>query len=746
MADTTASATTSSPPDPHAASFPAARRLATPQRLREFFAPRSVALVGASDNSGWTRLIIAASAITGFDGKLIPVHPQAKSAFGLPAVPSLRDLPEPVDLAFILTGVPVVERVLDDMHAAGIKNAVVLAAGYREVGDEGRALEESLVARAIAHDITILGPNCLGFVNAQTRAAPYALTLQPPLLAGPVGVGLQSGALASVVLNFARLHSIGLTTLTSMGNESIMKTVDFIDYLVEDEATKVICLFLEEIGDPARFAKAAERADRAGKPIVVLKVGSSPAGQKAALAHTGSVAGDDAVVNAAFRQMNIIRVDTLEDLLTTGALLGYSRWPRGRRMGVLTASGGACDIIADSASAQGIEIPDFTARTEEGIASYLPPFANATNPLDVTGYGSLANLTGKKDSMSAIDHALDIAADDPNLDFILFSGANLPDIRPADEALATATEERMTWLAQRIASSPVPVIPVASTCNDIGPFGRGLLADRGMTILGGLHLGINAIGNALRWQENRGHALTTGDTAGNPSGAVEIAGPWSERQARELLTEAGVPVVPGGLAGSADQAAEIARRVGLPVALKICSAQITHKSDIGGVALGLNTEAEVRAAYEKVRAAGDAVTGATIDGVLVTPMRTGGTELLVGVTVDATFGPVLALGLGGVWVEIMGDTSLRVLPVDAAEAKRMLSELRGLPLLQGARGSRPADLDVLADAITRISRVALGLGGALRALEVNPLWVNGDQVEALDVLVITEPDGSSGTE
>jgi acyl-CoA synthetase (NDP forming) len=458
------------------------------------------------------------------------------------------------------------------------------------------------------------------------------------------------------------------------------------------------------------------------------------------------VAGDDAVVNAAFRQMNIIRVNTLEDLLTTGALLGYCRWPAGRRMGVLTASGGACDIIADSASAQGIEIPDFTARTEEGIASYLPPFANATNPLDVTGYGSLANLTGKKDSMSAIDHALDIAADDPNLDFILFSGANLPDVRPPDEALATATEERMTWLAQRIASSPIPVIPVTSTCNDIGPFGRGLLADRGMTILGGLHLGINALGNALRWVENRGHALTAGDAAGHPSRAVETAGPWSEHQARELLTAAGVPVVPGGLAGSAGEAAEIAQRVGLPVALKVCSAQITHKSDIGGVALGLSTEAEVRAAYEKVRAAGDAVTGAAVDGVLVTPMRTGGTELLAGVTVDPTFGPVLAIGLGGVWVEIMGDTSLRVLPVDAAEAKRMLGELRGLPLLQGARGSRPADLDALAEAITGVSRVALSLGGALRALEVNPLWVNGDQVEALDVLVITEPDGSSGTE
>ena len=201
-----------------------------------------------------------------------------------------------------------------------------------------------------------------------------------------------------------------------------------------------------------------------------------------------------------------------------------------------------------------------------------------------------------------------------------------------------------------------------------------------------------------------------------------------------------MPVVPGGLAGSAAEAVEIARRVGLPVALKICSAQITHKSDIGGVALGLGSEAEVRAGYEKVRAAGEAVTDAAIDGVLVTPMRSGGAELLAGVTVDPAFGPVLAVGLGGIWVEVLNDTSLRLLPVDAAEVRRMLGELRGLPLLQGARGGQPANLDAVAAAIAGLGEVALSLNGALRALEVNPLWVNGDQVEALDVLVVTGPE------
>jgi len=368
------------------------------------------------------------------------------------------------------------------------------------------------------------------------------------------------------------------------------------------------------------------------------------------------------------RQLNVIRVTSLEELLTTGAVLGYSRWPRGRRMGVLTLSGGSCDIIADAASAHGVAIPDFSAQTQAAIAALLPSFARPHNPLDVTGFGTLANLSGKKGPLQAVDHALDIAVQDQNLDFVLFSGVVLPEARPPDTEAARTLEARVGWLAMRMGSAPIPVIPVASTCVNVSDYGRGLR----------------------------------------------------------------------GLAGSADEAVEIARQVGLPVALKVCSAQIAHKSDIGGVVLGLGSEAEVRAGYEKVSAAGMAVPAASVEGVLVTPMRTGGAELLAGVTVDPAFGPVLAVGLGGIWVEILGDTSLRLLPVDAAEVRRMLGELRGLPLLQGARGTRPADLDAVAKAIARLGEAALGLGGTLRAMEVNPLWVNGDQVEALDVLVITE--------
>jgi acetate---CoA ligase (ADP-forming) len=728
--------------DPHAANYQASRALVSPERLRSFFAPKSIAMVGASDNSGWARFIVTSCLTTGFTGPVIPVHPRAKTAFGKPVAPSLRSLTEPVDLAFILAPLPAVESVLDDMGAAGIKNAVVLASGYREVGGEGVRLEASMVARAVANDITVLGPNCLGFLNANSRSAPYALTLPPPLLAGPVGIVLQSGALASVVLAFTKAHSIGLSILTSVGNECMIKTADVLEYLIEDEATKVIALFLEEIGDPVRFARMAERADAAGKPIVAVKAGSSLAGQQAALAHTGAVAGDDAVIDAALRQLNVIRVTSLEALLSTAALLGYNRWPGGRRMGVLTASGGACDIIADAASKEGIGIPPFAPQTCAAITPHLPPFATAKNPLDVTGYG-LANLSRNSNTLSAIDHALEAAIKDPNLDFVLFSGLNLPEARPPDEIMATRMEERVAAVAEKIKSSPIPVIPIGSTCVDISGWGKEVLARHRLSVLPGMDVGIAALGKALRWLENRGNA-SIGDAsaaaaaeAAVPARVAPTGGPWSEAEARELLASAGVPMVPGGLAKSADEAVLIAREVGLPVALKICSAQITHKSDIGGVAVGLSSEAEVRAGYEKVSAAGATVQDAAVDGVLVTAMRGGGVELLAGVTVDPTFGPVLAVGLGGVWVEVLADTSLRVLPVGAEEIRRMLGELRGSSVLRGACGSGPASLDAVAEAIAGIGRTALALGGAQRALEVNPLWVNGDQVEALDVLVVT---------
>ena len=715
------------------------RPLVTASRLARFFAPRSIALVGAADTSGWAQNIMLSSQTVGFSGPLIPVHPRHKEVFGQPAIPSLRQLDGPVDLAFVLAPQHAVADVLDDAAAAGVRNAVILASGYREVGDAGRDLQDRLIAHAVKHDITLLGPNCLGYVNAHARCAPFGFIVPPPLTAGPVGIVLQSGALATDVLAFARAHAIGVSVLASMGNEAMITTTDVIEYLIDDPATKVISLFLEEISSPGEFSRAAGRAAAAGKPIVALKAGASPAGQAAALAHTGSVTGDDAVVGAELRRLGVIRVTSLEELLATAALLGHARHPRGRRMGVLTTSGGACDIIADRSAAAGIEVPEFAPQTIAAIQPLLPPFASARNPLDVTGY-TLAHR--RTSALTPIDHALDAAASDPGLDFILFGGIRLPDARPANEGLAGLIEERLDWLAGRIASAPVPVIPVNATCVDISRYAREQLTCRGINVLPSIGLGICALQNALWWVENAGRAAAGRSQPAPaqpllPAPASAPDGPWSELAARQFLAAAGVPLVPAELATSAEEAAGAAVRLGLPVALKVCSAQITHKSDLGGVELGLGSPAEVREAYRRVRAAGDAIPGAQVDGVLVTAMRGGGLELLAGVTMDPTFGPVLTVGLGGLWVEILRDISLRVLPVDPAEVKRMLNELRGAALLHGSRGRPRADLDRLAAVVCALGDAAVSLGSSLRALEVNPLWVSGGRVEALDALVVT---------
>ena len=708
----------------------AARELINPERLAEFFAPRSLALVGASDTSGWARFIVAASSAVGYAGPLLPVHPVHREVFGRPAVPSLRDLAEPPDLAFILAPTGAVLDVLEDAAIAGVRNVVVLASGYREAGSAGRALEAELVSRAASHDIALLGPNCLGFLNTTAKVAPFALTVPLPLTPGPVGIGLQSGALSSALMSFARSQAIGVSTVASLGNEAMITTSDVLDYLVADEQTKVICLFLEEIGDPAAFSAAALRADQEGKPIVALKVGASQAGQQSALAHTGAVAGDDAVVDAALRQLNIIRVDSIEELLTTASVLGYQRVPRGRRMGVLTASGGACDIIADRASAARIEIPPFAPDTTETIAAHLPSFASARNPLDVTGY-VLANA--RTSPLTAIDHALDAALADPGLDFVIFTGFTVPDARPPDSRLAELLESRIGWLAQRIATAPIPAIPLSLTCVDVSGYARDLLGSHGVHLVSGMELGVQAIGNALTWQEGRGRVR---ELPGRRAASGRPAAAWSEARARDLLARAGIPVVPGRVARSAADAVVAADVAGRPVAVKISSAQITHKSDVGGVALGLTSDEEIRAAYERVTE-NAARAGDNSGEVLVTAMRAGGTELLAGVSVDPGFGPVLAVGLGGLFVEVLHDVSLRVLPVDRDEVRRMLSELRGLPLLTGARGSEPADLDALAGVIADMAQLADSVDG-LQALEVNPLWVRGRQIEALDVLVVTD--------
>ncbi|HVB60910.1 MAG TPA: acetate--CoA ligase family protein [Ktedonobacteraceae bacterium] len=700
------------------------------EHFYRFFRPRSIALVGATDNSRWSVYTFENLKNFGFAGPIHLVNPNREIAHGEPVMKSLREIAAPVDLAFVMVPTRQVLSVVEEAAAVGITRLVVLTSGFSEVGTEGARLERELLAYAQEHDLMILGPNGNGFINVTNRITPYGLPIAPPMNAGPVGVVLQSGALASAVLTFSQAHAIGLSLLVSMGNESMISVTDVVDYLLEDDATRSIALFLESIRHPEELRRVAAKARERRKPIVAFKIGRSEASARTALAHTGALVGDDAVNDAAFRQLGILRVHSLEDLLTTAALAGYSEPLPGRRMGVVTPSGGACDILADLAEEVGIALPDFAPETIEGLLTVLPPFSTAHNPLDVTGYVVVDGTLQQR--------ALEVVVNDSNIDFVL----NLVSVdvsRASTPAVLANILEQYDRLAAIVRAAPHPVILISNTCLDLQAVARSVVDRTGLHFVAGMEHGMHALAQLLWWSELMRASPTCAQDEPLPTappGLSAFKGIWSEARARALLQEAGIPLVPGTLVTSAEEAVQTARQLGLPVALKIQSAAITHKSDVGGVALNLNDEDAVRAEFaallERVQAS---CPGAEIEGVLVTPMRPAGTDLLVSVVRDPLWGLVLTLGLGGIWTAALKDTAVRVLPVQRDEIEVMLGELRGAVVLRGGRGRAPVNVHALSDVIYRITLLARTLASQLDVLEINPLWIDAARIEALDVLV-----------
>lgn len=691
-------------------------------RVARLFAPRSIALIGATDKSWWSRAIFDNLHNHGFTGDIHLVNPKGIEVHGQPSVAAISDLPDDVDLAFVMTPTPVTLEVMQKVADHGIRSAVVLTSGFAEVGEEGAQLERALVELARERDLTILGPNGNGFINAAQGITPYGLTIPPPLISGPVGVVLQSGALASAVLGFAQARNVGISLLVSMGNESMLTMTDVMRHLVHDDNTKVIALFIESVRDPEQFLAVAREALAVGKPIVAMKVGRSETGARVAKAHTGSLVGNDRVVDAVFRQHGIVRVDSLEDLVTTAAVLAHCPLP-GPRFGFVTASGGACEIIADRGEDEGIVIPPFAPETEERLREIVPPFASPHNPIDVTGY-----ILVKREMMA---QSLQAVVDDPNIDVAVIM-ADLPREPPADPAPSRDAAIALSALAR---AARKPVFVMQNTLTDVTPYGRSIAEEAGYpTVLGGIEHGLTALGRATQWStayRDQHHATTT---QSEPL-AVDVPpdGIWAEHVAAGFLQAHGVPVVPYRLVTDADAAVAAAEEFGYPVVVKL-AADVEHKSDIGGVRLGLASPQAVRSAYDAVTAAGRAA-GAQVAGAVVQPRRSGGVELLVGIVTDPVWGHVLALGMGGIWVEVLSDTTLRVLPVTREEIRTALGELRGAALLSGARGTTAADMDALVDAVMATADLAGRLGDRLESLEINPLVVDGTRIEALDALI-----------
>ena len=702
------------------------------ERLKSLFEAKSLALVGASDDSSWCKAFVANLEKVGFAGPLHMVHPRRQEAFGRRTYSSLLDLPEPVDMAFIAVAPQNVEKVVIQAAEAGIHNVVVLAAGYSEHNDEGQAMEASLVETARLHGVTILGPNGLGFINFRADVAPCGFSMGEPRGAGPISVVLQSGRLAGAVLDYDRAYGRGVGFVVSMGTEAMVTTADVIDYLLEDPGTNVIALFLEGIRSPERFRRQAQRALELGKPLVALKVGRSPAGQAAAAAHTGALAGDDAVTGAAFRQLGVIRVDSLEELMTVSAAASRGLFPRGPKVGVVTASGGVCDIVADLAHLAELGTPQWSDQTANRISEIVPDYASAQNPLDVTGAGQSGDLSGRH----PLETALEIVVDDETIDSILYVGRGVPTDYPTDADHARRMLIMATDVADIISRSRVPVFASTYTAIAPGPFGSKVLDESGLFLLPGIDAAVQTMGKLTNWSVHRAALAERGRsldaTPGNaPMPGVD--GKISEWDARQYLESAGVPFVPAVLVEGHD---ELHLPFDFPVVAKVCATGIQHKSNIGGVELGISSREELARSVERLLEIGRKHDPAGLQGVIVSPQRPVVTELLVGVTEDAVFGKTLTVAMGGVFVEVLQDTAHRLLPVTKDDVQEMLEELKGAPLLRGYRGESPVNLGRLVDVILSIADAAWDLGEGSVALEVNPLAVSAQRIEALDALIV----------
>ncbi len=661
------------------------------ERLRELLEPRSIVIIGANSKSTWSHFAHSNLLAAGFTGELYLVNRRAEECHGQASYSSIAELPEAPELAIVLTGTNSLPQIQEQCIAKGIRNLIVLASGLGEAGEEGQALQQQLVDRAREADQLILGPNNLGFINFHSKVAAFAHMTQLPLVAGGVGIASQSGALTIYLLPYMASRGVGASLCVTVGNEAMISAIDVMSLLVEDEDTKVIAAYLEQVTDTAQFLDVARRAREAGKPIVVFKAGASEASAKAAAAHTGSLAGDDKIFDAVCRQFGVIRVANIEDLVATAGILeSYGALP-GPRFGVVTASGAMCALVADKAEASGLQLPSPAEATVRQLREDgLPEFAAVNNPMDTTGYISV--------DPSILTKAGDAFINDENFDFVVLNTS-----WPTNQFMADLGKPTQEGLHRQLTASAKPVVAMSFLPTEVNEFARNFAAEHSLPHASdSFDRGIEAAGHSVWWGQ-RTAQLAAEPQLGAPARIAKPEGAegWTEIETGDFLREHGVPYVPGRVVASAAQAVATAQEIGYPVVLKVASEDIAHKTEVGGVRLMLKDAAEVSEAHEFI-----------VDSVAK-----------------------LAPEARGVLVEILKDSALRLLPVSPQEIRRMLDSLRGIDLLTGFRGSEATDLDELAQVIFQITQVALGLGEDLEELEINPLRVAGNQIEALDALI-----------
>jgi acetyltransferase len=724
------------------------------ESLEALFAPKSVAVIGAStkpDSLG--RAVFKNILFHGYTGVVYPVNPKAKSILGVKAYPSVLDIPDEIDLAVIIVPAIAVANVLEECGRKGVRAAIVISAGFKEIGEEGAQRERELQQIAQRYGIALLGPNCLGIINTDPAVSLNATFAPGMPRQGNIAFISQSGALGVAALEYAQRQKIGLSKFISIGNKADLHENHLLDYLKDDPLSDVILLYVEDLEDPQGFHRLATEitSERPKKiPILAIKSGRTLEGAKAATSHTGALAGSDEVYDSIFMQSGVLRVETIEELFDYAIAFAQQPLPQSNRIAIVTNAGGAGILATDAAVRHGVQLAEFTEETVRKLRELLPPTVNVANPVDMTG----------EPNEQRYETVVRTVLEDPNVAGVVVIAA--PHILMSLENIARHIVRAVQALTPDPAPSPRPNPPAPLPKREGG--GSPLRAGEGSSggkvqkpVLACLMAVTDARPAIEILEEANIPHYSFPERAARALAAMARYREWvhrprteyrvftdvqieqaretiarAKRQGRSLLLEPeahdvlkayGFPVLQYRFAKSEDEALHAAREIGYPVVLKIVSPDIAHKVDVGGVKLGIHSDAELRDSYRQMLAdVQRAKPSARILGVFVQEFIKGGKETILGLKRDPLFGPLLMFGLGGIYVEALRDVTFRIAPIRELGVTRMIRQIRGFKILEGFRGEPPSDIDAIAECLERLSQLATQLEEIVE-LDINPLVV-----------------------
>jgi len=708
--------------------------------LSRLLDPESVTIIGVSENpSRIGGRLFKYLTKHGYKGRLTLVNPKYQELNGVACYPSVSEIPFPIDCALIAVPEKYVLSVLSECADSHVGAAVIFSSGFAEMGRSGKEAQNKIKELARTKNLRVCGPNCIGLINFNNHVAlSFSQLLEiETLLPGNIGFISQSGALGGSLVNRAQDSKIGLSYFISSGNEADLEVSDYIKYLVlHDQNTKVIAAVIEGFKDGAKFIEAAELALTHQKPLIVLKIGETEVGQKAAASHTGSMTGSNSVIDAVFSQKGVIRVHNYDELFQTASLFSKGRIPQGGKVGILTSTGGGGIIMADYYTKLGLTVPQPSLATQDLASKEIAAFGKVANPFDLTG-----QIFSDPDMFK---RCMKLFVEDDNFDIVQVN---------VSMVAGQSSEQRASMLLESIGESAKPIVTW---------WAAGSLSEPGIRLLNGSEVALfrspercaAAVKSLVEYYQflethsDPAPSRTDTDYSISAQKARDLvtAGDKSlgEHQSKALLDLYGIPVTREQVAKSPREAIRLAEEIGFPVALKIDSPDILHKSDAGAIRLDVNSQEELIRFYDEIIANAETYNPhARINGVLVQEMMRGGTEVMIGMSQDPQFGPTIAFGLGGIFVEVLKDISLRVAPLSISDAEQMVKEIKGYQILQGVRGKKPSDVKAIVDVLLRISRLAQDCKDIISEIDVNPLIVfdEGRGVKAADALVVLKtPD------